>query len=131
MHPERDWSIGVFLALLIFIASATWSLTVYLVNRNISPDTGTGQQDESVVYRESMVEEALTRLEERATTLASLLPRTVQSEPVIEEPVEEPVQNTEEETSIVEEGNEPEVAEETVIEEGPVEGGGNPVPSFE
>ncbi|MBP6924679.1 MAG: hypothetical protein KBC62_04485, partial [Candidatus Pacebacteria bacterium] len=76
MHPEREWGIGIFLAVLIFILSATWSLSLYIENRNAAAHMQTEEQPESVVYRESQVEEALARLGERTTVLTSLLPKT-------------------------------------------------------
>lgn len=115
MHPERDWPIGIFIAILIFIATGVWSLTLYLENRNASVVTQTEEQSESVVYRESMVEEALGRLEERAAKLASLLPRT--AEPVIEETVEEIATSTEEIAPVVEE----EIIEPEEEEDAPIE----------
>lgn len=105
MHPEREWSIGIFMAVFIFISSAAWSLGVYISNRNASANVQTEEQSESVVYRESMVEEALSRLKERTTTLASLLPRTTEvfEEETIEEPAEETASNSDVSASSTEE----------------------------
>jgi hypothetical protein len=73
MHPEREWLIGMVLALSIFVLTATWSMTVYLKNRNASTQIEAEQQSESVVYRETMVAEALARLEKRTAELNTLL----------------------------------------------------------
>jgi hypothetical protein len=73
MHPGRDWLIGIAFALTIFILSAIWSTTVYLKNRNASAQIEFEQQSEAVIYRESMVTEALGRIQDRADTLDALL----------------------------------------------------------
>lgn len=85
MHPERDWLIGIAFALTIFIVSASWSMTVYLKNRNAAATMEFEQESESVVYRESMVNEALARIQARADTLESLLE---ESEALVVEEVE-------------------------------------------
>ncbi len=95
MHPEREWGIGIFLAVLIFILSATWSLSLYIENRNAAAHMQTEEQPESVVYRESQVEEALARLKERTTTLNSLLPRADEIVEIEEAVVEEVVPTAE------------------------------------
>lgn len=86
MHPEREWLIGISIAVTIFILSGAWSLTLYLKNRNVSSDIQMGEQSEVVVYRESMVNEALGRLDKRKAALDALLGR----ESVVETPPEEP-----------------------------------------
>lgn len=116
MHPEREWLIGIFLALLIFVSATAWSLAVYLTNRNAAAVMPTEEQSESVVYRESMVEEALLRLEKRGTMLASLLPRTTESESV-ETPLEETASTTEEIAPVVEETLEEVEDVDEVVEE--------------
>ena len=113
MHPEREWTIGIFLALLIFIASATWSLTLYLENRNAALGAPIEEQSESLVYRESMVAQGLTRLDERAKMLASLLPQTNQVQ--VEEVIEEVATSTESTIPPTEESTEDEV--EPITEE--------------
>lgn len=85
MHPEREWLIGISIAVTIFILSGAWSLTLYLKNRNVSSDIQMGEQSEVVVYRESMVNEALGRLDERKAELDALLGK----EPIVETPPEE------------------------------------------
>jgi hypothetical protein len=86
MHPEREWLIGILIALIIFVLSGTWSLTLYLKNRNATAEGQFEEQSETVVYRESMVNEALGRLRERDETLKSLLGNEeTPIEPAIEE----------------------------------------------
>lgn len=93
MHPEREWTIGILLAALVFVSSATWSLTVYLENRNAAAGMSIEEQSESVVYRETMVKEALSQLDSRAKKLKTLLPDTSR---VVEEIVEEVASSTDE-----------------------------------
>jgi hypothetical protein len=90
MHPEREWLIGISIAVTIFILSGAWSLTLYLKNRNVSSDIQMGEQSEVVVYRESMVNEALGRLDERKAELDALLGK----EPIVETSPEEPEEIT-------------------------------------
>ena len=65
MHPERDWLIGLGLALVIFTGSAIGSVYTYWKNKNIevTPDESTVK--ETVVYREAVVKDALASFEKR------------------------------------------------------------------
>jgi hypothetical protein len=95
MHPEREWTIGILLALIVFVLSATWSLTVYLENRNASADASSEEQSESMVYRETMVKQALTRIDDRAKKLKTLLPETQNTQEEVEEEIEPVATSTE------------------------------------
>lgn len=64
MHPEREWIIGLCVAVAIFAVTASGSAYTYWQNKHLSavaPET----TEEVVVYRESMVKEALKRFSDR------------------------------------------------------------------
>jgi hypothetical protein len=84
MHPEREWAIGVAIALCLFLACAGWSIHIYIKNKDVSVEgTGTKTQ-ESFMYRESLVKEALLRFNERGERMQTLLngASPVRTEPV-------------------------------------------------
>ncbi|MEN9920748.1 MAG: hypothetical protein RL538_641 [Candidatus Parcubacteria bacterium] len=66
MHPEREWIIALALMVGIFSASAGWSMLVYLKNMNVSPNDVVVEQQQTIVYRENSVDEALALFEKRA-----------------------------------------------------------------
>lgn len=73
-HPAREWRIGLIVAMLIFIASAVWSMQTYTFFRDASVvQEVTAATEEVTVYRESLVEAALTAYEERAAAHTLLL----------------------------------------------------------
>jgi len=73
-HPAREWRIGLIVAMLIFIASAVWSMQTYTFFRDASVvQEVTAATEEVTVYRESLVEAALTAYEERAAAHMLLL----------------------------------------------------------
>lgn len=84
MHPERDWLLGIVMAVSIFVLSGGWSLALYLKNRNLTDVESSTPQTDNVVYRESMVAEALGRLEKRNRELNSLLPGEAEAEAKVE-----------------------------------------------
>jgi hypothetical protein len=59
MHPNREWGIGLLLAVLIFAGSGIWSAKTYLSYRNFSVDEDVEIETSTVVYRETLVENAL------------------------------------------------------------------------
>jgi hypothetical protein len=65
MHPEREWLIGLGLALIIFVCSAYGSIYTYWKNKNIAASNDVTVTDDAVVYRESVVKEALSRFDKR------------------------------------------------------------------
>lgn len=72
-HPAREWRIGLIVAMLIFIASAIWSMQTYIFFRDSSAVQEVSPVEEVTVYRESLVEAALTAYEERAAAHTLLL----------------------------------------------------------
>mgnify|MGYP006288430683 CR=1 len=80
INPVRDWIIALVIAITVFTVGGWWSASTYLSFRNLSPDTEHRESD-SVVYRESMVEAALARLDERASAYATLVEEYVSNDP--------------------------------------------------
>ena len=64
MHPEREWIIGLCVAVAIFAVTASGSAYTYWQNKNLSA-VAPEVTEEVVVYRESMVKEALKRFSDR------------------------------------------------------------------
>lgn len=110
MHPRREWMIGVFVAVSIFSASAVWSSIKYFQYQNIDHQTSVQPEAPVAVYRETLVNEALTSLGEKAQRLSKLLGDT-ESVPEVEA---EPIVTTEEESD----GEEVEAGAVVEIEEG-------------
>lgn len=84
VHPRREWSIGVLIALLIIAGSATWSALTYVQYQEVELNQSSASESEVVVYRESLVEAALAVYDEREAKLEQLL-SGVRSEPVVDE----------------------------------------------
>jgi hypothetical protein len=65
LHPERDWMIGVFIAVGIVIGITTWNAHVYLSNR----DGGTTEIEVDISnpkYQAELIDQALKTFEQRA-----------------------------------------------------------------
>jgi len=73
MRPNRDWRIGLVLAILIFVTSAVWSTKMYLSYREASVEKTDLPEEGVVVYRASLVEAALSTLEKREAAHEKLL----------------------------------------------------------
>jgi hypothetical protein len=105
-HPTREWRIGLIVAIFIFIASAIWSMQTYIFFRDSSAVQEVSPVEEVTVYRESLVEAALTAYKERAEAHTLLLQK-VQIIPTTAVATETPqteeqntVEQTEDEQSI-------------------------------
>lgn len=88
MHPEREWVIGLCVGVAIFTVTASGSAYTYWQNKHLSavvPEV----IEEVVVYRESMVKEALKRFGDRNAEREALMgTMTGMSAPVAETEVE-------------------------------------------
>jgi hypothetical protein len=73
MHPKREWLIGVFVAVSIFVASITWSAIEYVKGQTVDDQTVTQTEAPAAVYRETLVEEALSIYAEKTKRLDTLL----------------------------------------------------------
>ncbi len=60
MHPNREWSLGLFVAIMIFCGTAFWSAQTYKAYQNTSVDLS-DKNEESAVYRELLVKAALEK----------------------------------------------------------------------
>ncbi len=81
MHPERDWFIGLGLAITFFVGSASVSAYTYWKNKNMSASQDAAVAEEVVVYRESMVKDALARFEKRNKEREALVAEFSSEEP--------------------------------------------------
>lgn len=82
MHPEREWITGMAFALIIVTASASWSVYAYWTNKTIEVVSDKTTSEEDVVYRESVVKDALIRFEKRNKEREALIAGfTVQAPP--------------------------------------------------
>jgi hypothetical protein len=84
MHPDREWAIGLVIAVIIFTISGFWSIHTYLKNRAATalPIEDEGGQ---TVYRESVVKEALETVSSREQSREALTNEPVVIEEVIKE----------------------------------------------
>ncbi len=73
IHPVRDWVFGLLVALLIFALSAVWAMSLYQAHSNISVGSTADDSPGVVVYRESLVDAALEKLDAREQEYTSLL----------------------------------------------------------
>lgn len=98
MHPDREWAIGLCVAVLIFSVCGLWSIHSYLKNRAA---TALPVEDSSgkTVYRESVVKEALSKMNERKETFETLTSE-VNPTPIVE--LEEIATTTPPEVDVIE-----------------------------
>lgn len=74
MHPTRDWLVGVGIAVMIIILSGAWSVSRYIDNKTIATTLlETDVEAGAVLYRESLVAQALNIFAERQRTVEALL----------------------------------------------------------
>lgn len=93
MHPEREWLAGLGVAVGIFTTCTFWSVYSYTKNLDVTERINpTETTNEAVVYRESLVNSALSIFNERQSKFDALLGQ----EPA---PVPEPEQTNEEITA--------------------------------
>ncbi len=71
MHPDREWTIGLFVAALIFAVSGYFSIHTYLSNRSATAFEVVDDKAQTV-YRESIVQEALETVRNRERELQNL-----------------------------------------------------------
>jgi len=73
IHPSREWGIGLTVALLLFIAGTVWSVQIYQTFKSATVQDISLTEGETVVYRASLVEAALTAYDERVATHTQFL----------------------------------------------------------
>ena len=79
MHPEREWVIGLIVSVFLFLITASVSVYIYFKNQTINVEVA-AEDTEKTVYRESLVEEALTIIRGREEKLRSLNKEIVPAE---------------------------------------------------
>lgn len=81
MHPQREWMIGLIVATFIF--SVVASVSIYIYFKNQAVDVQVANDDAAnVVYRESLVKEALAIINKRSETLQNLNKNITPAKPV-------------------------------------------------
>ena len=97
MHPEREWLIGVGIALGIFTLAAYGSVYTYWKDKHMTSSVEAAASEDTVTYRASIVREALERFEKRNKEREELMssfseeqaiskPETVSSSTSVSEP---------------------------------------------
>ena len=71
MHPNREWFIGLSIGLLVLSVGAWWNVSTYMEYKEVSVDSGE-ELAGVVVYRQSLVEKALSDFEVRTSKYETL-----------------------------------------------------------
>lgn len=124
IHPGRDWLIGIGLSLVVVATVGYWAVTMYIEISNRSVEVSTAPTSDIVVYRTELVQAALARFGERATTYRELLQNRINDTPT-------PVLETRNEPSGTSTEEVPLADEVSATENEAVENGGVPALSFE
>ena len=85
LYPEREWLISLIISLIIFIVICVYGIRTYNEYKQPFVDNDNTEEVQVVVYRESMVNEALSKFSNRFETHTKLLENLVQK--VEENPV--------------------------------------------
>lgn len=109
IHPQRDWFIGLGVAVAVFILIAWWSITSYLHHSNADVDVLGEAGNTDTIYREAQVKAALELFSEKNKKYEELV-GDMPVQPEILESV------AAEEDSVLES----ELTDENVLEETPV-----------
>jgi uncharacterized membrane protein len=94
MSPGREWLIGLVIAVVIFVLGAIWGIQTYLMYRTTTTSEVTPVTEETVIYRESLVETALTEFAERKREHERLLENSKQESEVLEKVDQERMEET-------------------------------------
>lgn len=76
MHPEREWSIGLLIGMVLVLMGGWWSVYSYMQYNEVSIENVDSVAPDSFVYRASVVEEVLKNFSERKKNYDSLLPKS-------------------------------------------------------
>lgn len=88
MHPNREWGIGLLVAVLIFTISAVWSAQTYMKYKDASINLVEPVTENMQVYRAAMIDAALEKFSERQAA-NELFTKRVAAERVMNEEAEE------------------------------------------
>ena len=89
MHPSREWFSGLVAGFVVLGLGVAWGVSTYVQFSNISVSSE-NSEEENVIYRESLVETALTDFAERKKEY-ELLKQTLLSKQQVVETVVLPV----------------------------------------
>jgi hypothetical protein len=118
IHPRREWLLGIFIGLLIFTASATWSTHLYLKYQYVDVNDSDDDLTELSVYRATMVTASLDDFAERQEKFDQLVvamkvrPVTLEVEEMMDE-VETSTSTASSSESVADEREEESLAEQS------------------
>ena len=115
MHPEREWFTSVFIGLGLFAIGIGWNISTHLQFKNVSISSGP-PVEETIVYREGLVESALEDFEVRKRQYEELKQGLLVRQ-VVAPVVPDPAVTEEESATTTEEVEEPAIPEENEAEE--------------
>ena len=98
MHPEREWFVAVAIGLVLFAIGISWNVSTHLQFKNVAISTAP-ETEETVVYRASLIESALSDFETRKLQYEELKQSLLEKRVVVPEviaPVGEQSTTTEE-----------------------------------
>ena len=75
-HPFREWYLGLFISVIMLVASSIWGLQLYQTYKESDADTDTEKVIEKTIYRDNMVKEALEIYNQREAVLEELAKTT-------------------------------------------------------
>lgn len=114
MHPEREWFTAVFIGLGLFAVGIGWNISTHLQFKNVAISKGP-VVEETVVYREGLVESALEDFEVRKRQYEELKQGLLVRQVVVPV-VPDSVVIEEEAATSTEEAEEPAIPEENEAE---------------
>lgn len=109
MHPEREWGIGITLGVILLCSIAVWSSKTYLSNKEIVISENFLDENEVIVYRESMVKAALDSFKSRDDRHKQLLKEAEVVTPSVEVENDAVASSTKQTQEVPEESEEGEV----------------------
>lgn len=110
IHPTREWFIGLLMAVFLFAGFGYWNITSYIKYSNTSITGAVTLDNEVIVYRESLVQEALRRFSERQTQFDTLV-EIGRENPLTDAPDVDDEPEPEEQVELVEEDDESDTIE--------------------
>lgn len=97
MHPEREWFTSVLIGLVLLGVGTYWSFGVYIQFSSVNLEA-IESENETVVYRDNLVEAALFEINRRAQTYDSLKSNIISATPSLTVPEEDPKPRKEEQS---------------------------------
>lgn len=88
MHPDREWAIGLLIAVVLFTAGVVWSSQIYLQYRDSSANPVAPVVENVQVYRESLVNTALSDFSNRQSAHETFLKKVIIEDVIPQEETE-------------------------------------------